>query len=95
MAKIHLRKNKIDDGQTAHSVCAYKSLGNGKSVLNSRESYRNNKCVGMDEFLATPVADRYTHCDDMGLIWINSIRARKNLAPVANWAEYEAKRAAR
>lgn len=92
--KIHLRQNKIDEGQTPRAVCASRSVGNGRSVPNSRQNYRfmSSPVVGMTEFLATASTNRCTHCLDMGLAWINRVRAKKGLAPVSSWAEYEAGR---
>lgn len=86
--KVHLRKNKIDEGQSPRSVCASQSMGNGLSRGNSRRTYQRIKCVDMIEFLATPDNDRCTHCVDMGLLWINEVRKRKGKAPVASWIEY-------
>lgn len=81
--KIHLRRNKIDEGQTPIAVCAARSIGNGKCIPNSRSTYRfmASEIVDINGFRAAPASDRCAHCCDMGLVFINQLRAKKGKEP--------------
>jgi len=84
--KVHLRANKQTNGQAARSVCASRSLGNGKTSVNSRMSYRNmsSSIVSYSEFKHVPEADRCAHCMDGGLSIKNRQRSASGKPPVAH-----------
>lgn len=95
--KIHLRRNKLTGLNSAIASCAAQNAGAGKLTRNSRSSYQfmASEIVGLDEFLATPVADRCAHCVDTGLQWINRQAREKGQEPFADWTAFAAYRAAR
>lgn len=87
--KIHLRRNKLTDTNSAIAACAARSIGNGKCLPNSRTTYRfmASEIVGPKEFRDTSHQDRCAHCVDAGLILMNKQRREKGKAPVATFNE--------
>lgn len=83
MTKIHLRANKLTGDNKARALCASKSIGNGKTINNSRSTYRfmTSEIVSPEEFRATPIADRCAHCLQAGLTKKNAQRREKGLPP--------------
>ena len=88
--KIHLRRNKLTETNRPVASCAARDGVAGKMRRNTRSSYQfmSSPIVGLDEFIATPEADRCAHCVDMGLQWINRQAREKGRQPFANWAEF-------
>lgn len=81
--KIHFRRNKVTGNNLPKAVCATVSV-NGNCHFNGRRTYHMmaSEIVGIEEFQATPIQDRCAHCMTEALVWRNSIRKRKGLAPV-------------
>ena len=91
--KIHLQANKATDGIAIYSVCASRSVGNGKNRRNSRSTYSNiplSHIVRFDAFRAANATDQSSvcsHCCDMALPVRNRQRAVKGLPPVKSLFE--------
>ncbi len=77
--KIHLRQGK--NGTTACASLGVDSRGN--VVRNGRQTYQcmASEVVGVNEFMATPAADRCAHCCDRFVPMMTARHARLGLPP--------------
>jgi hypothetical protein len=87
MTKVHLIANKLTGQNAAFALCASRSLGKGKVVHNSRETYRYmaSEIVSLNDFLTKPVDVLCAHCLDKGLIRRNLHRRLAGKPPVENF----------
>lgn len=93
MSKVHLQRNKAEEGQRPIALCATNAhvpMSKGKRVpWNSRSTYQDmtSEIVAMAVFRATEEAQRCAHCCDAALILRNRQRKDKGLSPVSHWNE--------
>jgi len=83
--KKHLAANKGTNGKAFYSICASRSIGNGKVRRNSRDSYQSipqSHILPIKELKELPTDEVCSHCLDMGLITRNRQRKAKGLEPV-------------
>lgn len=87
--KIHLRRNKAENGQLPIAICATRPevRANGYMPRNQRSSYQfmASEIVAADVFRATPIEKRCVHCLEAGLIMLNRLRSEKGKEPVKHF----------